>query len=100
MQGNPQWFLRREDPRCGHSIPIPPPVETVEGPLARRASGVQAAFLCPQCGLAAVYSNADADRRVLGTPDPYLSGKYHLIFFEVGCANRICENPARVYGVL
>jgi hypothetical protein len=47
-----------------------------------------------------VYSNADADRRVLGTPDPYLSGKYHLIFFEVGCTTRICENPARVYGVL
>lgn len=101
MIGYTQWALRCKRHDCSKPIPVPPPIHT--GRVADLGGWPKeerkAVFLCPGCGHVGLYSEADLQDWVLGTPDPYSEKLLDLVYIEAGCADRSCESRTKIHAV-
>ena len=99
MNGYTHWFLRHSHQGVEAPIPVPTPIHTgrvadLEGlPRGER----QAVFVCSQCGLASLYSDADLHDQILGTESPFEDGILDLIYIEARCDEGSCESPIRIH---
>jgi hypothetical protein len=100
MGGYIQWFLLHCHQSVEAPIPVPAPIHTgrvadLEGlPRGER----KAVFLCSQCGLISLYSDADLRDKILGTESPFLYKKLlELICVDARCDEGNCESPIRIH---
>lgn len=99
MSGYIRWFLLHSHQGAEAPIPVPTPIHTgriadLEGlPKGER----KAVFLCSQCGLVSLYSDADLRDQILGTESPFADGTLDLSCIDAKCDERSCESPIRIH---
>lgn len=103
MSGYIRWFLLHSHQGVEAPIPVPVPIHTgriadLEGlPRGER----KAVFLCSQCGLVSLYSDADLRDQLLGTESPFAdgTGTMDLICIDAECDEGSYKSPIRIHAL-